>query len=418
MENPERSVSSDDALERVNQEIACLGMTQELVQLGLQNPCYSCLLYNSEGAFVEIGHGKGKKLQGRLSAKYEALEHYLSGINSQMHYHRRYCSFKSLSAAVTPRNISFVERVLKQDQFDKQTFWYPFKAISENHTFYIPGFFLFPDQIKYFDQIDEIDYNYSETSSTNNGTAIGCNFNEALLHAINECIERDALSCFLLRHFIHPQSNRAEPDETPGSRNIYNSSLRSEVESSFQEKLVIHQIQKDLRFPVFCAQFSRQNQEVQPIGFGCSLSAEYAIERAIWEACQTFHLHRRHPLKTDLGEKNKEILDLFKPFPALQRCLKFDTSHIKLKTGLIEDFVPNSSIETSCLDQLLHETLERLKEYGMTVYYNIHYSSLRTGIVCLRVIIPELEFFHLVRHGKFVLPGQRGRALLRNIRPA
>jgi len=73
-----------------------------------------------------------------------------------------------------------------------------------------PYFLIDPDYRKQPFPHDELDYTSLSEMPTNNGTAIGATFEEAMLHAINELVERDAISCFLLSTFCKEVPSRTK----------------------------------------------------------------------------------------------------------------------------------------------------------------------------------------------------------------
>ncbi len=79
-----------------------------------------------------------------------------------------------------------------------------YQCLKTGANIYYPLFLTFPSYLSQVDRSnDSLDsfaplYRYS----TNSGTAIGGNFEEAMIHAINEIVERDATSIFLLKNFL------------------------------------------------------------------------------------------------------------------------------------------------------------------------------------------------------------------------
>ncbi|MCY1440900.1 YcaO cyclodehydratase, ATP-ad Mg2+-binding [compost metagenome] len=70
-------------------------------------------------------------------------------------------------------------------------------ALQGEDSIYVPAVLLNPTS-GYVAEILETEASFLTKYSSNSGMALGCTENEALLHAINECIERHALSVYYM----------------------------------------------------------------------------------------------------------------------------------------------------------------------------------------------------------------------------
>jgi ribosomal protein S12 methylthiotransferase accessory factor len=138
----------------------------------------------------------------------------------------------------------------------------------------------------------------------------------------------------------------------------------------------------------------RQEGLIQPRGCGCSLSKEYAVERAMLEALQDMHVQER--FAADCHDDHVAILSALHRFPRYQAAARMNVAAL-VKQGLFKvcDF---AHIVAPAVPRDLDEYLSSL------------------GITCLNVLIPGLENFQLVKSGNAVLPGGRGRATLHSAR--
>lgn len=400
----ERANSPEASLIVFEEEIVKLGLTYNVFPIGNSPQTMKCWLLNSDKTIADVGHGKGIGLQSEISAKYEALEHYLSTQKSEL---KQLCV--PLSIEEIEGRLSKVNRKALPSYFFKncnrmkKTPWIPLQGYS-GASIILPYFLANPDYINTPFPFDDFDYSTLSDIPSNNGTAIGTTFEEAMVHAINELIERDAISCFLLSTF-----GRKNPKKikiiSKNSLPPYLSELIAKIESDYDEELLIVDITTDLQFPTFLVTFTKQIHSIQPMGFGASLSTVYALERAILEALQSLHLYDE-----DLRKEDNQILNTFNQWPKLQKCAQCNllplvkAAHYDI-CEFYESFISND------LCEMLDNIIRNLGYHDLHVFFAKHYQSVN-GISCVKVIIPGIEQFHCVRLGNFVIPGERGIAIL------
>lgn len=400
----ERAHSPQKALQIFHDELNLLNLRCQLSIFGTDPRTTKCFLLNSEGNIADIGNGKGIGLQSEISAKYEALEHYLSTQKSFLKNECLSFSLKEIEHRLSDVNKIALPMYYIKKCREKRTPWISMRAFIGDTSCMFPYFLIDPDYRKQPFPHDELDYMSWSEMPTNNGTAIGATFEEAMLHAINELVERDALSCFLLSTFCKEAPSRTKLVQK-GTLPDRISQIINKIEKAYEEELLIVDISNDLKCPVFLASFTKQNQLIQPMGTGASLNPEYALERAILEALQSLHL-------TDEKIKSEDtlILKRFNQWPRLKKCAQCDLKSL----SNIEIVGCNQSENSSYkLNESLDLISKILENNNLQIFYAKHYES-PSGITCLKVVIPELEQFHRVRYGRFAFPGTRGRALLSN----
>jgi len=269
----------------------------------------------------------------------------------------------------------------------------------------LPYFFINPDYHKQPFVFDEFNYSTFSRMPTNNGTAIGTTFEEAMIHAINELVERDSISCFLLSTFGKEKPQNLKLIETSSLPSSI-AEIVTKIESDYDEKILLIDISSDLEFPVFLAAFTKQKQHIQPMGFGASLYKSYALERAILEALQSLHLYDEN-----LEAEDELILNKFNEWPKLRKCAQCNLMSI-LEAGYFEYFEFKKSPKTFLsLKEILDYMIQLLTAKNLHVFYAEHYHS-ENGVSCVKVMIPGLEEFHRVRYGHFVIPEERGKTIL------
>jgi|GEM_PF-2188371 len=410
MLNFERSSSVEQALALFDQEVQKLGLIYSMTGDRLMHPFQSCLLYDSAGHFLDVGHGKGRGLQASASAKYEAFEHYLSDQCSKILSEVTFSTSANIWSQITEKNRAFLKRLIKKEHFSTKTAWINLQNYASDEKFQVPLFFISPDYCSASYDLDEINYETQPVVSTNNGTAIGTSYAEAMIHAINEVIERDAISCFLLSTFVQKDATKISLIEKESIPEEFQA-LIHDFEVQHNEEILLFDITNDSNIPAFGASLSRQKQKIQPLGFGASLSNTYALERAILEVQQSFYLYKNHPLDFNLNREDEHILALFEEWVVFKNSAQCDLP-LRISKGQFKKkkFTPSKVSSIAPVD-LLVKMVSHLKKHGFEIYFCVHYRSI-SGINCVRVVIPDLEFFHLVRYGKFIIPGPRGEKIL------
>ncbi len=144
------------------------------------------------------------------------------------------------------------------------------------------------------------------------------------------------------------------------------------------------------------------------MGSGASLNPEYALERAILEALQSFHL-----IDENLKFYDEQILKRFIQWPKQRKCAQCDLASITQANNLeYVDFKQRKN-PINGLHESLHHIIKILEDKGLPAFYAKHYES-ESGITCVKAVIPGIEQFHRVRYGSFAIPGERGHAILLN----
>lgn len=400
----ERANSPETSLRVFEEEIIKLGLSYKILPIGHFPETTRCWLFNFDNTLVDMGNGKGIGLQSEISAKYEALEHYLSTQKSGLKPKCMSFSLEEIEGSLSKVNRKALPSYfIKNCNRIKKTPWIFFQGYRGS-SIILPYFLANLDYINKPFSFDDLDYSTFSDIPSNNGTAIGTTFEEAMIHAINELIERDSISCFLLSTFgrKNPKKIKIISKE---SLPRYLCELIAKIERDYAEELLIIDIATDLQFPAFLATFTKQSHPIQPMGFGTSLSSIYALERAILEALQSLHLYEE-----DLGKEDIKILNKFNQWPKLQKCAQCDLLPlVKASHYNIHEF--RESFVSNDLFEILDETIRNLEHHNLHVFFATHYQS-ENGISCVKVIIPGIEQFHRVRLGNFVIPGERGIAIL------
>jgi ribosomal protein S12 methylthiotransferase accessory factor len=410
-QNIERVKKPEDALCAAKEELRNLGLVGTVQIYGQYPYTSSCTLYDENGLYVTEGLGKGIGIQSYASAIFEALEHYFSERNTY--------------DTVTSENIKFV-RIDKMMGFDLLTCERPiqlllkhypasilpcrkFMGLTNEKSIYYPFFLTSPS---YANDIsgDCFNYAYVNKYATNNGTAIGVGFEEAVAHALSERIERDAQSLFLLKTHVAKHGapiSLIAPESLPKNLN----DLYSLVKAQVGDEIFIVDTTSEFGVATFLASTINLQMTIQPQGWGCSLSRDYALERALLEMLQMFHISKNFPKEVELD--HAMFMNTFAKHPKYQACVKNDLrTAIKNNGYIFQSFenIPDTVINGD-LKAYLKLLKEKVEQRGFSIFYSV-YSSGTNGITCLNVLVPGLEHFHLVTSGSPVLPSNRGMKVL------
>ncbi|MED1300232.1 YcaO-like family protein, partial [Bacillus pacificus] len=404
--NWEREHSLNDALKKGIDACKELNITVGYENIGNVLDTEYVELFDQQGKQLTSGVGKGGGIKSKVGALFEALEHYLT------EYKIDYSKQKLFLLEDIP-NINRFEKekiiqLLHSDSNKEKLISCKKYKLLENpsKSVWYPSFITNPfyaDNPKYPEQ--EIDYSQFKRYSSNSGTAIGCSLNEALIHAINEVVERDAISLFLLDYYYYRNNNAIKL--------IYRSSLPSylqkfleKAEEELQQEIELIDITTEINVPVIFAVLKENNMSIPLYGAGASLYRDYAVIRAISELVQSNHMIRTYP---GAYKEAVENINYFKGFPNHYICAEFNTNTL-LQAFEIEyiDFKEMNNYSSNNLNDYLNYLIQLLNKQDFNIYYSI-LNKFSNDIHLVNVIIPNTERFFNVLMGQIVFPSDRGK---------
>ena len=402
--NIERQMPSEEALQIITKELSKFSLVTEHYSVGDSLKTYHCKLIDLANKRIFWGCGKGIGVQSQVSATFEAYEHYLSYtvLTNKTHPQLKFMSCSQLENFQELINLGLLPKEFgTKTQADSSLPWLRYENFRDQSDFYFPLFMVEPRYLDY-DPFDEDKFNYHSFQhlGSDSGTASGTSFVEAAIHGLNECVERDATSLFLLNTFIkkYPVSV-VDKGTLPQPLQQY----IQVIEAEFADELIIVNITSSIGIATFFASFSKQQLPMQPKGYGSSLYKSYALERAILEALQIRHLHN-----ADLVEEEKRILKRFEPYPLLRQAALADLSeiiankHYQLESfKIIEE--PSSMLS---LEEQLEMIIRKIEAQGLIPRFS-RLNNEDSSISCLKVMVPQFDNFFLVSHGKFIMPNKR-----------
>ena len=366
-----------------------------------------CAIRRADGEFVAGGYGKGHPETSKVGALYEAVEHHHGAMENakvevvcvparEIHGSPRFASLPCLSEF--------------SDQKGRKVACALYRDFRDGAAVAIPLFLVFPQYVATVRIAgDDFDYSTVERFGSNSGTAIGATFAEAAIHALNEIVERDAWSLFLLSHFFDARADAHETNGRVVDVGTLPEDLRALVGlASWRAKreVLLVDVTSDLGIPTFAATVDRvfPEEHVYPYGFGTSAYPRYAAYRAITELVQTIDLKEQSEAMRRADEISLGVLS---EYGKLRECVFFEIDPNRLK-GCTWDF---EETEPRDLATLVSETVAQLDSRGIDLCFNVHHEV--PGVFCVvSCTSVALERFFLVTSGHAMAPGARGMRLL------
>ncbi|MEV0829752.1 YcaO-like family protein [Nonomuraea rubra] len=384
--------------------LAALGLRAELVDVGggRDPAAWWCGLVSRAGPSpVACGMGKGGTDEARLGALFEAMEHHLTGPSGFDPAVVEPAPPACLAAG--PLRADVCAPMLAATP-GRRMACRRYHALTGGGDALVPLFLSAPWYLEAEAAPlreragDDCDYTHLMRYSCNSGSAVGVTVAEAVLHALNEAIERDALSLLLIRVFLGGRGFRPgliDPGTLPrASTRAY--ALAEELTGSPVHLL---DITSDLGVPTMLAYTAPTSRHPHRRGTGTSLSPSHAAWRALTELVQT-------TLGEELGGGARGDPAALGAHPALAACGRFELTDV-LREARVLPF-PAAEPASGTPGTQARTVAAMLAARGFRGYVR-RVRDLPGGVVAVHVMVPGLERFMLVTDGNLVVPGPRGR---------
>ncbi|MES9539450.1 YcaO-like family protein [Actinomadura sp. NPDC000600] len=251
---------------------------------------------------------------------------------------------------------------------------------------------------------DEADLAVLQRYTTTNGYAAGATLDDALVHAVNELVERDAFSQYLLSSVLGPP--RPLPRIEGGAPGPLRRALETVQAEAGTEATVV-----DITAHTGCVVMAHLVPPEGPsglAGLGCSPFPEIAYERAVTELHQEWTAFTRGVTFADEG--GREPADLA-PYPLLHRAATVPEPVCGERLRY-EEFVRGRGRSGPADGTPVH-LLHTLRNRGFEVFWRPvwrHVAGTRDGehgVHVVQVIAPGLEQFHGVLFCRPLVPTGR-----------
>jgi ribosomal protein S12 methylthiotransferase accessory factor len=365
-----RVISPEETYSKINPLMDAIGVTDviditPLDRLGI--PVYSALRPSAAKGSVKVHAGKGKEpLHAEISAMMEALERFCGEYRGDS---MEFSSWEDLGLhrALDPREL-ILSRPL---EIGEQIHWTQSWDIMNNEMIYVPSNAV-------YHPYDPLGLTNSLFRSDTNGLASGNVMEEAILHAMFEVVERDALS---LAERNRSMGTRITIEEEEGtSRQLINHFEDHGIE------IHLWLLDGKTGLPTVAAaadDIKTQDPAMLVIGSGTHASPEIAVIRALTEVAQS----RASYLQGGRKDPFRERVIKQAGYDRLKRINKMwfaDADTI----GMEE--IPDLS--TDYIDEDIEIILKEISEHADRVCVC---DLSRTPVPVVRVIIPGFEISYM-----------------------
>ncbi|GEP42920.1 YcaO-like family protein [Brevifollis gellanilyticus] len=405
----ERSYSLLDAEAALLEELEALGLNYDIEIAGEFIHTAKCSITDKKsGKFLASGNGKGELMASRAGSLFEATEHLLSNYHSldpdKIFY------MNSLDYCRDNPMCEQLPLVLLKGGEGADIPFLKHHAVNGCQTCFYPLALTCPEYIDLqllngeLRRKDTFNYGRLEHYSTNSGTAIGMNADEAVIHGLLEGIERTSLSKFLADVFLKNKKDYLRMVNPltlpPNIRDVF-----GRLEEEISSRIFVFQMPNKFGVPAYVSWMEQYEFKIGIAGYGCSLSAEHAILRCLYELSQYFLLSK-HIFGFDwLRSKSEAIQTRLKGLPLHQDCAVFDMGW-KCRTLGCE------TVEYDNLSTLpfSHDPKEYLAQLTALIYENgeVPYASelrvLGNGITVTHTFITGEDRFFNVKNCKSTFP--------------
>ncbi|MFJ4156829.1 YcaO-like family protein [Pseudomonas sp. NPDC089752] len=396
---PEREISLSQALARIDAQLAALSLKVEERQLGAAIGSVLVKLEASTGCTAR-GSGKGTLAEATVGARFEALEHYLDE-----HHQRHWVIRESTELAADLRLKDDFLQPWLLEQPDTRLACQRYLTADGQSLFDYPIGVTRPDYAQASLPGDTFNYDGLRRYSSNDGSAIGASRSEAVLHALNQLIERDALSLFMLRHFYFQRPDTLHRVIKPADDSDL-SMLWEQAERQLGASIAVLDISSEFASRTYLAWCPHSPHRLHEglTGSGAALDPRHGIRRAISELVQMCLNARVPAAALELQEAELQL----RSWPRLHRCLQLQLTPL-LETTVMDIVLPTPMARVPVTEQV-QTVLQDLHQHGRVAGICEVFRG-DQGISFVNVVVPGLERFHLVSSGNVVLPHARGMQL-------
>lgn len=372
----ERELNTEEAIQRLNALVTALGLHAILSPTVDTQRVATCQLYDDRGVEVACGAGKGEACT--VGALAESLEHYVIDITPPN---------PTVSDQILTSTAPFDDWLLNAIPPGCPIPSFTFEGLKNDTHIDVPAVLVAPSD-RQVSHIERTPAGFLSKYASNSGMALGCTRNEALLHAMNEAVERHALSMYYLALCgLAPEPRLYRPSRTFLQETFMNDSLLLEYANDLDIFLTHDFFDLPFCIAVSCPTAQRP---LGTVGSGSSLSPAVALYRAVTEHLQCDRLYGPSEAQEDhateaLLNSAIRLTALVHPCPTHT----VDAFHPPLESFSVPQ-------QVDCLSSRVDNCNKKI--FCRTVFEHTHFATV------MQVYIPGLERFHLIRAGVPVAP--------------
>ncbi|MDA8050860.1 MAG: YcaO-like family protein [Rhodospirillales bacterium] len=386
-----RVVEPASTLARILPLAARMGITRVAVLTGLDRvgiPVAAAVRPNSRS--IAVHQGKGLSLDAaKASAVMEAVECYHAE-TADLPLRRR--SFAEITADAEAADPALLPRCRGRAYAGERLLWVEGRDLLSGRPFWLPH------------ELVSIDFAERESGAGlfqagTNGLAAGNHWLEAMLHALCETIERDALA--LWRAQPEPAGDRTALDP----RALEGTAARPLLVAFAQAGVAIRvwDITSDIGIPSFvclAVALGADEADEPELGSGCHLDRDVALARALTEAAQA-RLTRISGARDDFEPAS---------YGPRVRAARQKAARRWLAGRATTGFTARAGLAGVTLRHDLDVVLRRLSDAGMRHVGYVDLTQPELGIPVARVVVPGLEGPWTPPDGDYT-PGTRARVV-------
>ena len=401
----ERHFSLPDAAQRIGAAFDSLDIRPVTSLLG-QPPCAALTeLHDTDGVLLSGGWGKGAREAAAVGSLYEAMEHLL--MDRQAFHGAQPQAVEDLISQLGPDLTAYLPGALLFDQIEETIATRRYKGLAGAADFDYPVALSTPTYVDAPLPADTFDYTPLRRYASNSGTAIGGSLDEALLHALNECAERDAISLFLLTHFFHARNEPLHVVPPAGLPDDV-AELYRFVSTFLETDICLLDISSTPGITSCLAIAHLCYDHVRPYGAGASINPAHAARRALYELLQV-HLALESDATPARAGRAASVhpVQLLQQWPRLQPSARMDIEDRLASQPIVA--VQFEDRPAGPVESQIQQLGQALEADGLVAGYNVIH-AFDNGITLVNAVVPRFERFYLVTLGHVVVPGRRGGA--------
>ncbi|CAM3250186.1 hypothetical protein BZK31_27960 [Pseudomonas floridensis] len=373
------------ARDKILQATSSLSLSASLAYENSSKTVAICVLSDNEGRRVSEGAGKGYHCD--IGALAESIEHYALSYDWSRHLVESAVKSVRLQpllkmdgfVANLPSDCSVINCVTLTD-------------MQSGAPVLLPAVLQMPHIPLTEKACAQAELSFLNKYSSNSGVAFGCSRPEALLHGLNEVVERHVLSKIFMSLCGQHERLMLAFVSTEILDDIFckGSDFRSAVETM---KILIVETIYGVYFSMAIPKRPDGRYPICPIGSGCSVDPRVAVKRAASELLQATQLFDESEKATDF-----RAYALMRKVPALQPLLQLDVlRNIDLPCKRL-----TPSVRMSVTDQMEH-MIKKISSTGLRMLSRT-VLAFENGCAVTQVYVPGLERFNLIRAGLPVVP--------------
>ncbi|WP_260963109.1 YcaO-like family protein [Pseudomonas citri] len=382
----ERELSPTEALFNIMSTLHTLGLSAVTRYTAPSKLVATAELFDGNNNLIESGAGKGP--DSLIGALAESIEHF--GTFQSLADSPIRCRSDKIATqkAVTEDGI-----FTSLPHTEKLIECFRLTSLNNDEALFAPCALLCPETTQSIHEDPNSALHFLSRYSSNSGIAFGCTENEALLHGTHEAIERHILSLFYMTVCgLGPAIELYIP-----STALLETALRNNPSALASASGLRVAVIKDVLSVYFAVAFPKEGpgpHHLSPIGSGCSLEIQTAIQRAVTEQFQSEDLY-------DDAEEfiDRKTFDLLSQSKSLKHLIDF-TPITKATLPIIDTPVHTDSATVSTQLETLQNSLSNT---GMKIFHRT-IARFSSNSIITQTYIPGLERFNIIRSGRLVVP--------------